>query len=417
MALPSQIQSSPLRGRHVYRRRRRRRGPVVMVGLVAIGAVAWLAWSWGYDSTLDSGGDRASSEPQAEIQNQAVATTRTSGSSAVFEMTPTRTDQPQRTSTRNATLPVTPLGTSPVITPASPAADSLPRWTPDSAQVNRETQPSPSEETSAGDAGIDTSVSTTFASGPLRQAQGLISDGRLVEARATLSQALDQHQLTSDQATDAKVMLGHLNDELVYGPRVYPGDPWAEKYVVQSGDSLSGIVSRQRLQVDWRLLQYINGLDRPEQIQLGQTLKIIRGPFHAEINKKTHQLDLYLGAGPDRTFVRSYAVGLGAMNSTPLGRFQVQKGRKLVNPTWTNPRTGEFYPADDPENPIGEYWVGLKGLDPANIDERGFGIHGTIEPESIGTNSSMGCVRLRDGEIDMIYAVLAEGASTIDVRE
>ena len=39
-----------------------------------------------------------------------------------------------------------------------------------------------------------------------------------------------------------------------------------------------------------------------------------------------------------------------------------------------------------------------------------------IEPESIGTDSSMGCVRLRDGEIDMIYAVMAEGVSTIDVH-
>ena len=94
----------------------------------------------------------------------------------------------------------------------------------------------------------------------------------------------------------------------------------------------------------------------------------------------------------------------------------MRKGSKLVNPTWTNPRTGQFFPADDPENPIGEYWMGLRGMDDTNVGERGFGIHGTIEPESIGTDSSMGCVRLRDGEIDMIYAVMAEGISTIDVH-
>ena len=161
----------------------------------------------------------------------------------------------------------------------------------------------------------------------------------------------------------------------------------------------------------------INGLDRPEKIQVGQKIKILHGPFHAEVNKRNHQLDLFMGEGPERAFVKSYTVGLGQFDSTPTGRFRVRKGQKIVNPTWTNPRTGEFYPADDPENPIGEYWLGLEGLDATNKGERGFGIHGTIEPESIGTDSSMGCVRLRDGEIDTIYALMAEGVSTIDVRQ
>ena len=124
-----------------------------------------------------------------------------------------------------------------------------------------------------------------------------------------------------------------------------------------------------------------------------------------------------MGEGPERAFVKSYTVGLGQFDSTPTGRFRVRKGQKIVNPTWTNPRTGEFYPADDPENPIGEYWLGLEGLDATNKGERGFGIHGTIEPESIGTDSSMGCVRLRDGEIDTIYALMSDNTSTLDVRQ
>ena len=211
-------------------------------------------------------------------------------------------------------------------------------------------------------------------------------------------------------------MLGQINDELVFGPNVYPGDPWASDYTVKPGDSLTRIVNREKLQVDWRLIQWVNALERPERIQVGQHIKVLRGPFHAEIDKSTHRLDLYMGEGPERAFVRSYDVGLGSKDSTPLGRFQVRKGHKLVNPMWTNPHTGEFYPADDPKNPIGEYWMGLKGLDATNSGERSFGIHGTIEPESIGMDSSMGCIRLQDGEIDMIYAVMAEGVSTIDIR-
>ena len=93
--------------------------------------------------------------------------------------------------------------------------------------------------------------------------------------------------------------------------------------------------------------------------------------------------------------------------------FRVRRNSKLVNPPWTNPRTREHYAANDPDNPIGEFWLGLEGIDDHNQQEAGFGIHGTIDPGSIGRNESMGCVRMRTGEIDMIYEVLTEGVSTI----
>ncbi len=44
-----------------------------------------------------------------------------------------------------------------------------------------------------------------------------------------------------------------------------------------------------------------------------------------------------------------------------------------------------------------------------------YGIHGTIEPESIGTNASMGCIRLKDGDIDAVFNMLSEGKSTVKV--
>jgi lipoprotein-anchoring transpeptidase ErfK/SrfK len=311
-----------------------------------------------------------------------------------------------------------------------PVQNREPRWTPEpinetpaSVETELPVEPEPvvetvliEEEPPAFTEEVPAASSTISAGGPLALGQALIQEGRLVEARELLTQGLDSEVLTSSQAAEARMLLGHVNDELVFSPRIYPGDPWSREYEVKPGDSLSRIVSREGLQVDWRLLQRVNALSRPESIQSGKSIKVVQGPFHAEIDKPTHRMDLYLGEGPQRVFVRSYVVGLGEMGSTPLGRFQVQRGRKLVNPTWTNPRTGEFYPADDPENPIGEYWMGLQGLDSVNSGERGFGIHGTIEPDSIGTDSSMGCVRLRDGEIDVIYEALAEGVSTIHVK-
>ena len=134
------------------------------------------------------------------------------------------------------------------------------------------------------------------------------------------------------------------------------------------------------------------------------------------IHKKTYQLDLYLGDEDNRVFVKSYPVGLGASNSTPVGMFRIRSNSKLINPEWPDPRTGRIYSPDDPANPIGERWLGLQGLDEATRDLMGYGIHGTIAPETIGTQASMGCIRMRTKDIEVIYEVLVESVSTVEIR-
>ena len=188
-------------------------------------------------------------------------------------------------------------------------------------------------------------------------------------------------------------MLTAINNRLVFSSEITPDDPFTLRYTVQPGDSLAKIIKNLGLQVDWRFLQRINGLKRPEHIRVGQKLKIITGPFHAEIDRDNHRLDLYLGDGMNRVFVRDFLVGLGEYDCTPSGLFRVRRNSKLVNPPWTNPRSRKHFSANDPLNPIGEYWMGLEGIQDHNTQEAGFGMHGTIDPDSIGRNESMGCVR------------------------
>ncbi len=99
-----------------------------------------------------------------------------------------------------------------------------------------------------------------------------------------------------------------------------------------------------------------------------------------------------------------------------MGRFRVRAASKLVNPAWANPRTGERFSRHDPDNPIGERWIGLEGIDDANRDLAGYGIHGTIEPESVGRQSSMGCVRMLPEDVEVVYEVLMERISTVEIR-
>ncbi|NBQ16677.1 MAG: L,D-transpeptidase, partial [Proteobacteria bacterium] len=45
----------------------------------------------------------------------------------------------------------------------------------------------------------------------------------------------------------------------------------------------------------------------------------------------------------------------------------------------------------------------------------GYGIHGTTEPQSIGKQMSMGCVRLGDADVEAVYELIGE-QSTIVIR-
>lgn len=261
-------------------------------------------------------------------------------------------------------------------------------------------------------------------SGSTDEVHGLIAEGDrkmqsndLVAARAIYSKALLHRNIVKSDADALRFKLGTINDELVFSSKVTPGDKIVEQYAVQSGDNLVKIAKKRELVTDWRLIQRINKAD-PSRLSVGQKLKLVRGPFHVIVHKGDYRLDLFQGS-PDEpenwTFIKSFKVGLGTNNGTPVGNFIVKKNSKLVNPPWVNPQTGQKFGADDPKNPIGERWIGIEGVGESKI-YTGFGIHGTVEPDSIGQQRSMGCVRLGKDDIELIYEMLAEQISTVKIE-
>ncbi len=89
---------------------------------------------------------------------------------------------------------------------------------------------------------------------------------------------------------------------------------------------------------------------------------------------------------------------------------------KLINPSWTDPATHQHYYAEDPDNPIGERWIGLHGEAGEAVGKVGFGIHGTIDPASIGENFSMGCIRLLPDDVALVYDLLVSGHSRVIIE-
>lgn len=226
--------------------------------------------------------------------------------------------------------------------------------------------------------------------------------GDLLKARETLNRVL-HGAVDAERQRQVREILNQVAEKTLFSPLCAPGETLAEYYVVQQNDTMDRIARRYTVSAE--LLSAVNGGMNKNFIRVGRQIKVLKGPFHATVAKGAHEMHIYL----QNIYVRTYRVALGADNSTPTGKWVVTD--RLTNPTWVNPRTGQRVAADDPQNPLGEFWIALDGLEGRALGQSGYGIHGTIDEDSIGTDASMGCVRLANKDIEVVYTMLVPGST------
>ena len=220
----------------------------------------------------------------------------------------------------------------------------------------------------------------------LSEARALADTGKIDAALRSLTKLYDEAHLAPLERAQLLQQLDAWGDRL-YFSREHLLEP---AYVVQPGDSLARVGNKYGL--SWEYLARVNGISDPRRIRTGQRLKVVRGPFEAVIDLTDFELKVLL----DGRFVRRYDVGIGKDGTTPIGAFTVQE--KQPNPKyWGDPVTE----ADDPENPLGEHWIGIGNS---------YGIHGTIEPESIRKRASAGCIRMLADDVVEVYDLLVVGS-------
>ncbi|MEK6643277.1 MAG: L,D-transpeptidase family protein [Planctomycetota bacterium] len=249
---------------------------------------------------------------------------------------------------------------------------------------------------------VATDATALFAAG-----RELLGKGDFIGARSNLSRVLNQG-LPASEEDYVRTELGRISEAMLFSRATNLGDPLTTAHIITSGDTLHAISGRHGITEE--LLGSINQIKEANRLQVGQRIKVIRGPFRAVIDKSDHRMDVYLGD----LFVRSFNVGLGANGYTPTGAWVVNN--KLSNPDWTDPNTNRHFLADDPDNPIGERWIGLHGTDGDAIAKVGFGIHGTIDAASIGQDKSMGCVRMAATDVSLVYDLLVLNQSQVVIR-
>jgi lipoprotein-anchoring transpeptidase ErfK/SrfK len=125
-----------------------------------------------------------------------------------------------------------------------------------------------------------------------------------------------------------------------------------------------------------------------------------------EVDKK-HKILRALGS--DGTLLAVYPASIGSTEKpAPSGTLKVVRVAKNPNYKY-NPdykfrgvkAKHEFTIAPGPNNPVGLVWIAL--------NEKGYGIHGTPEPEKVGKSYSHGCVRLTNWDALALAAMVKKG--------
>jgi LysM repeat protein len=272
----------------------------------------------------------------------------------------------------NQTPPATNLGGSEVSASLSPTQDSL-------------QQPQ-------ADAEYRRIAEQEFAAAWADTIQDLQS-GNHRRALATLSFYYKSPYLTAEQNQELLDLLDPLAGKVIYSREhlLYPA------YVVNGGDTLESIAAAHKIPV--ALLANINGISPGNQVPPGTELKVVRGPFSAEVDSE--ELTLFVG----ELYAGRFPVTLGN-NPAPKPSAQpvvYQVRSKEVGKEFVAGTT--VVPARHPENPYGDHWLDLGN---------GVGLH-EQNPSSAAAQSGLGCIGLESQDAIDVANILSVG-SEVRVR-
>lgn len=223
----------------------------------------------------------------------------------------------------------------------------------------------------------------------LDSAQLQIEQGQYYEALLTLSFAYHAPELSPEESQKLQAWLDPLAAKVIYSNEHLIG----AAYQLQAGETLQSVAAKHK--VPWQLLANINGLRDPAAVQPGMSIKVVPGPFHAEVDVVDRSLTLFAG----RLYAGRFAITVNPDNVPAPGEYQVndkQPGHSFYagNAQTLAPR--------DPQNPYGGVWIDLGG----NVS-----IHGTSS--SPGQSERLGCISLASRDANDLYGILSLGSSVV----
>lgn len=282
---------------------------------------------------------------------------------------------PNTAGTASTTASVKPNQESPSLIAASnlPSTDLLPKL-PDVAPM-------------PADARTTSGITPVVTSKAFENAKTVASDqaakGQLKDALATLSVFYNSTDLTDAQRSDLVDFLDALAAQVIYSTEHYLDLP----YTSAAGETLDQIA--RRYQIPTEVLARINGLEPTAVINSGTKLKVIPGPFRAEVDLKRNELTLFLG----ELYASRFPVSTGSDPNPQPGSYSVvakDRNRNYYG-------AGAPIMATDANNPYGGYLIDLGNQ---------ISIHGS----SSSSNDKLGCISLSPADVADVYGMLSSGS-------
>ncbi|MEE8453035.1 MAG: LysM peptidoglycan-binding domain-containing protein [Thermoguttaceae bacterium] len=230
-----------------------------------------------------------------------------------------------------------------------------------------------------------------------RAIQAQLDQGLLTDALLELSQLHDSGHVPQERVSDVQELLDQLAGAVIYSRQHLMEDA----YTVRPGDSLEQIAALY--QVPWKLLANINGISDPIHLETGRQLKVVRGPFDAQIDLTDMVLTLRVGGH----YAGRFAVGVGQDQPNLEGSYVVSG--QTVDPVYYGPQQTRIE-AGDPNNPLGEFLISL-GSEPGDAGR--VAIHGTNDPRNLHHTGGQGTIRLGDRDIEDVFGILSIGSRVV----
>ncbi|WP_254507234.1 L,D-transpeptidase [Anatilimnocola floriformis] len=216
-----------------------------------------------------------------------------------------------------------------------------------------------------------------------------MKDGKYRDALAELSPFATNAHITAEDRRAVLNWVDALAAKVIYGPDHYLAEPYR---VSQNGQSLYDVAASYKLPV--QLLQNINSqaVRDPSVLVRGTELKVIPGPFRAEVHLATGELTLFVG----QLYAGRFPFSIG--DEKPLaGTYHVAQkdpARAYIS------RDGRQIPAGDPSNPYGNCWIDLG---------KNACLHGSGAP----SNTTLGCLSFSPQDAQDLYNILSVSSEVV----
>ena len=265
--------------------------------------------------------------------------------------------------------------------------------TPTAVPLNQATAPDTSAVSPASAvAAAAPSIAAYDLRRDIAEAEKLISENRFKSALAKLT----PHYFNPDLAADQRSMLLSWLDPLAAKVIYSREHLLAPSHTVRKGETLYDIAHQYN--VEYRLLQSINGREVSDPLILvpATELKVVPGPFHADVNLATGELTVLVG----ELYAGRFPFTIGDQPPQP-GEFKIIDKRSQQK-SYVG-FDGRMIPANDPNNPFGGWWLSLGGE---------VAIHGS---PAIPTDKTLGCISLSPQDAQDVYGILSIG-SEVKIR-